>query len=96
MLAVDGDDDDQDLGERAFEKRRGLDSGDAGQVDVHEDNSRTEGIDFLEAFFGSFPDADTAGVGHGVDDFAKTFAKGFVVFDDGDVGDFMGFVGHFG
>ena len=86
VVAVDGDHDDEELRELLLELCGGLDAGDAGEVDIHEDDIGAKGGDFGEGLLAAAPDADAAALRSALDDASQAGTNSGIVLHDGDAG----------
>ena len=83
VFAVDGDDDDLRGGQKLVEAAGGLDAGDAGQVEVHENDVRSERREFCVGGFTAGAAGDAFQVRGPRDDTAQRGGELRIVFDEG-------------
>jgi hypothetical protein len=80
---IDGEDDDLNGGNEAFEPRRAFDAGHPGHLDVHEDDLRAPLGDETEGFGAVGAGADTFELWGAVEPTIEVATNGGAVFDDG-------------
>ena len=86
VIGIDRDHDDEQFRQLGFQLRGRLDPGNAGHVDVHQDDVGLERGHLGQRLLAAFPDPDALAIRRALDDAPQAAREPRVVFDDGDGG----------
>ena len=83
-IFINGEHDDLEFGNELFELPNALNAVDAGEIDIHEDDFRTDFRNFFDGFFGRAVMAEASEAVGAIQHAGERVSQLLVVFDDGD------------